>query len=102
MGKTIRKTDDDKKHQEITNDKFILPLQEHSDKPIYKIVGHARVSKSGNALSLKLDEGLIPRYFVISKRNLTNLFVGKETVIQIREYDGINKEEGDTNGNTKR
>lgn len=88
MGKTHRKPDTllSNEHQEISDDKsFDTP------KPIYKIVGHARVSKSGNALSLKLDEGLIPRYFVISKRNLTDLFIGKEIVIQIREYEGINK-----------
>ena len=94
MGKTHRKISNNAPVDKPDISVFTTPSiikERFDDKPQYKIVGHARVSKSGNALSLKIDEGLIPRYFVISKHNLTDLFIGKETVIQIREYDGIRK-----------
>jgi hypothetical protein len=82
------------KKKPVKQEVKIPPLQQPVKKTSYRIVGTARISKSGQALSIKLIEGVNNRYLTISKSDLIRIFTdgNNQTVADVREYDAINNE----------
>jgi hypothetical protein len=75
--------------QEVKKEVVTINPQPQKTSNPYRIVGSARVSKTGASLSIKLNDNPTPRYITISKSDLIAIFTNpnENSVAYVREYD---------------